>query len=164
MQTYDAIIIGGGPSGSTCATELVKGGIPTLLLDRATFPRVKLCGGWISEPIWEVLGLSPGEYTGGLWKWKKLYIHLHGKKYIKKASGYFVRRVEFDDFLLKRSKVEVKEGYMASHFEKDPEGYWVINNEYRSKYLIGAGGSHCPVARALFPKPDNLQFGTQERE
>lgn len=164
MQTFDAIIVGGGPSGSTCAAELAKCGIPTLLLDRATFPRVKLCGGWISEPIWEVLGLSPEEYTGGLWKWNKLYIHLHGKKYIKNASGYFVRRVEFDDYLLKRSKVEVIEGYMASQFEKDEEGYWVINKEYRAKYLIGAGGSHCPVARALFPKPDNLQFGTQERE
>lgn len=164
MKNYDAIIVGGGPSGSTCASILVKSGVNTLLLDRATFPRVKLCGGWISEPIWKVLGISPREYTRGLWKWNRLHVHLHGKRYTKRSSGYFVRRVEFDDFLLRRSKVRVEEGYMVSHIEKDAEGFWIINNEFRTKYLVGAGGSHCPVARALFPKPDNLQFGTQEKE
>ncbi len=99
-----------------------------------------------------------------MWEWKKLHIHLHGKKYTKKSRGYFVRRVEFDDFLLKRSGVEVKEDYMVNKIEKDADGSWLINNEFRTKFLVGAGGSHCPVARALFPKPENLQFGTQEKE
>ncbi len=164
VQTYEAIIVGGGPAGSTCASVLVKSGVNTLLLDRASFPRVKLCGGWISKPIWDVLAISPHEYTGELWEWNRIHIHLHGRKYTMKSSGYFVRRVEFDNFLLRRSNVQVNEEYAVRQIEKDRDGYWIIDNQYRTKYLIGAGGSHCPVARSFFPKPDNLQFGTQERE
>jgi len=164
IPTYDAIIVGGGPSGSTCASVLVKSGVNTLLLDRGNFPRVKLCAGWLSPPIWNILDISPKEYTRGLWAWNNVHIHFHGRKYTVKSDGYFIRRYEFDDFLLKRSKVQAVEGYNVRQVEKDSEGYWVIDNQYRAKYLIGAGGTHCPVARALFPKRDNLQCGTQERE
>ena len=164
ISTYDVIIVGGGPSGSTCAATLVKAGVHTLLLDRGNFPRVKLCAGWISVPIWDVLELSPQQYTRGLWKWNRVHINFHGKKYLVKSSGYFIRRYEFDDFLLKRSNVQTVEGYNVRQIEKDNEGYWVIDNQYRAKYLVGAGGTHCPVARALFPGKDNVQCGTQERE
>ncbi|MEO5983897.1 MAG: NAD(P)/FAD-dependent oxidoreductase, partial [Ferruginibacter sp.] len=164
LKTYDAIIVGGGPSGSTCASLLVKSGMNVLLLDRANFPRVKLCAGWLSKPIWDVLEISPKEYTRGLWEWNNVHIHFRERKYTIKSNGYFVRRYEFDDFLLKRSNVQIIEGYILRKIEKDSEGYWVIDDQYRAKYLIGAGGTHCPVARALFPKPENLQCGTQEKE
>ena len=164
IATYDAIIVGGGPSGSTCASILVKSGLCTLLLDRATFPRVKLCGGWLSTPFWDIIGMTPEEYTQQLWKFHHVHIHFHGKKYTVKANGYFVRRYEFDDFLLKRSKVQTIEGCNVRQIEKDSEGYWIIDKQYRAKYLIGAGGTHCPVARALFPQKENVQCGTQEKE
>jgi len=164
IPTYDALIVGGGPAGSTCASILVRCGMDTLLLDRANFPRVKLCAGWFSEPIWDILEISPKEYTHGLWEWNKAHINFRGRKYTKKSHGYFVRRYEFDDFLLKRSNVQTIEGHSVRQIERDSEGYWVIDNQFRARYLIGAGGSHCPVARSLFPKPENLQCGTQERE
>lgn len=164
IPTYDALIVGGGPAGSTCASILVRCGMDTLLLDRANFPRVKLCAGWFSEPIWDILGISPKEYTCGLWEWNKVHINFRGRKYTIKSHGYFVRRYEFDDFLLKRSNVQTIEGHSVRQIERDSEGYWVIDNQFRARYLIGAGGSHCPVARSLFPKPENLQCGTQERE
>ncbi len=164
IPTYDAIIVGGGPAGSTCASILVRSGVLTLLLDRAAFPRVKLCAGWLSPPIWDVLGISPDEYPGGLWKWSNIHIHFRERNYTLQSNGYFIRRYEFDDFLLRRSKVQTIGEYNVRQIEKDSEGYWVINNQFRAKYVIGAGGSHCPVARSLFPKPVNLQCGTQERE
>jgi flavin-dependent dehydrogenase len=164
IATYDAIIVGGGPAGSTCASVLVKSGINTLLLDRASFPRVKLCAGWLSPPIWDVLEISPSEYNRGIWKWNKVHIHFRDRKYTIRSNGYFVRRYEFDDFLLRRSNVKTLEGYNVRQIEKDGEGYWLIDNQFRAKYLIGAGGTHCPVSRSLFPKPENLQCGTQERE
>jgi len=164
IATYDAIIVGGGPAGSTCASLLVNSGIHTLLLDRANFPRVKLCTGWLSTPIWDILGISPKEYTRGLWEWNKVHIHFRGIKYNIKSHGYFIRRYEFDDFLLRRSKVQAIEGYNVKEIERDGEGYLVIDQLYRAKYLIGAGGTHCPVARTLFPDRDNIQCGTQERE
>jgi flavin-dependent dehydrogenase len=48
---HDAIVVGGGPAGSTCARFLVQGGARVAVVDRAEFPRVKLCAGWLSAPI-----------------------------------------------------------------------------------------------------------------
>jgi flavin-dependent dehydrogenase len=75
-----------------------------------------------------------------------------------------MRRYEFDDFLLKRSKVETFEEYQVRNVSRDNEGYWVIDQKFRAKYLIGAGGSHCPVARAVFPQFKKVMCGTQEKE
>jgi len=164
IPTYDAIIVGGGPAGSTCAYNLVKSGVQALLLDRASFPRVKLCAGWVTAPIWDILELSPKEYPHGLWKFNRTQIHFRGRNYNLKAKGYFIRRYEFDDFLLKRSKVESIKGHNVRHVSRDSEGYWVIDQQFRAKYLIGAGGSHCPVTRSVFPQFEKTLAGTQEKE
>lgn len=41
---WDAIVIGAGPAGSIAAAELARGGASVLLVDRAVFPRSKVCG------------------------------------------------------------------------------------------------------------------------
>lgn len=38
-DAYDAVVVGAGPSGSTCAFYLASGGGKVALLDKATFPR-----------------------------------------------------------------------------------------------------------------------------
>jgi flavin-dependent dehydrogenase len=164
MKTVDAIVIGGGPSGSACASILVKAGAQVLVLDSATFPRVKLCAGWVSPGIWDILELQPREYPLGLWEWSKGSIHFAGRSYTLPSKGFFIRRHEFDEFLLRRSNAPVVEGHHVKTIERDGDGTWVVDRQFRSKYLVGAGGSHCPVARALFPKRANPPCGTQEIE
>ncbi len=59
MPTYDAIIVGGGPGGSSFAAHLAGRGFSVLLLDRASFPRDKACGEYTSpetEKVFERLG------------------------------------------------------------------------------------------------------------
>lgn len=46
--TYDLIIVGGGPSGAASALYAQRYGLKALLLDRATFPRDKICGDALS--------------------------------------------------------------------------------------------------------------------
>lgn len=45
---YDVIVVGAGPAGSTTARECADRGLRVLLLDRATFPRDKPCGGGVN--------------------------------------------------------------------------------------------------------------------
>jgi flavin-dependent dehydrogenase len=45
---YDAVIIGAGPAGSSCAIRLAKNGLKVLLAEQKKFPRPKLCGEFIS--------------------------------------------------------------------------------------------------------------------
>ena len=42
---WDAVVIGAGPAGSVAASLLARSGRRTLLVERATFPRTKVCGG-----------------------------------------------------------------------------------------------------------------------
>ena len=47
MEYHEVAVVGGGPAGSTCATELAKNGVDVVLFDHS-HPREKLCGGAIS--------------------------------------------------------------------------------------------------------------------
>src|ERR1700733_11058975 len=45
---WDVAVIGAGPTGALAARQLALRGLRTLLLDRSSFPREKVCGGCIS--------------------------------------------------------------------------------------------------------------------
>src|SRR5919199_15055 len=63
MRACDVLIIGGGPGGSSCARVLSAGGAHVIVLDRARFPRDKLCAGWVTPPVFDALQLSAHEYA-----------------------------------------------------------------------------------------------------
>jgi geranylgeranyl reductase family protein len=46
---YDAVVVGGGPAGSSAAAVIAGAGLRVALVDKARFPRDKLCGGLLSE-------------------------------------------------------------------------------------------------------------------
>jgi geranylgeranyl reductase family protein len=48
MATYDAVVAGAGPAGSTAARLLAERGTSVLLLDKHRFPRDKPCGGGVT--------------------------------------------------------------------------------------------------------------------
>jgi flavin-dependent dehydrogenase len=52
---YDAIIVGGGPAGATAAALLAQAGWRVAVIEKATFPRRKVCGEFISGTTWPLL-------------------------------------------------------------------------------------------------------------
>ena len=51
MKASDAIIVGGGPAGSSMARALTRAGLSVRVLDRHDFPRDKLCAGWVTPAV-----------------------------------------------------------------------------------------------------------------
>ena len=167
--TYDVAIVGGGPAGSTCARALVTGGARVVILDRSPFPRVKLCAGWLSPGIWDALQLSPREYPRGLWAWSTCHVRYQGKDHAIPGKGWFIRRSELDDFLLRRSGADLRLGIHVKQLARDADdNRWSLElpdgTEIRARYLVGAGGTHCPVARMLAPARPRRAVGVQELE
>jgi flavin-dependent dehydrogenase len=58
---YDVAIVGAGPAGSSAAIRLAGAGLSVILIEKAKFPREKLCGEFISPecgPHFDELGLN----------------------------------------------------------------------------------------------------------
>ena len=95
-----------------------------------------------------------------------IVVHLKWLKYTLPAVQHSIRRFEFDDYLLRRSGARVAT-HNARNIERDGDGF-VVDGAFRSRYLVGAGGTRCPVYRAFFreanPRARELQAATYEHE
>lgn len=158
------IIVGGGPAGASCAWRLAADGIPCMLLDRAVFPRRKVCGGALSHRAESLLvgsgmiteaeldGLTLVEHSGlSLWD---------GDDLLRRWSGpgpaiRLVDRLSFDGFLLNRAAAagaEVRQGTRVS--DADPARRRIAlssGEEIAFSSLVGADGAAGIVRRRLFP-------------
>jgi len=154
MSTHDAVIIGGGPAGSTFARQMVRAGGSPVILDRAHFPRVKLCAGWISPPVLEAVELDLEAYRQDhtLQEFRGFNIwRLGGREVLAeydRTISYGIVRKEFDEYLLRRSGAEVHEGVEVTTIRREGNDL-VVNDRWTAPLLIGAGGHFCPVARFL---------------
>lgn len=158
MIDVEAAIIGGGPAGSTCAWKLRQGGVETLILDQQEFPRLKLCAGWITPKVVSDLALDASSHPG-LHTFDRLHYHFNGRRVTLKTRQYAIRRSEFDDWLLQRCAAPLYR-HKARHIRQEGERY-IIDDAYRCTYLIGAGGTNCPVYRTFF-KAINPRAKTQQ--
>jgi flavin-dependent dehydrogenase len=153
MEYWETIIVGGGPAGSSCAWKLKKRGREVLILDKQTFPRLKLCGGWITSKVMENLEFTPDDYPHSLLKMKtKMYVApfpFSLGSWPTRWTDYSIRRIEFDNWLLERSQAPIKTHQVKSIEQQG--SYYVIDSKYQCKYLVGAGGTGCPVRRIFFP-------------
>ena len=152
MIESEVIIVGGGPAGSTCAWKLKQHNVPTLILDKATFPRPKLCAGWVTPRVLRDLEIGPGDYPNSILTFRRLNYHFFNRKIPVRTLQYSIRRYEFDEWLVNRSGCEVIH-HPVQHIARE-NGRYIIDEQFGCKYLIGAGGTHCPVYRTFF-KPVN---------
>jgi menaquinone-9 beta-reductase len=166
MRSAEIIVVGGGPAGSAAARRLIQAGADVLVLDRETFPRLKLCAGWITPEVLQDLELDPSDYPHGFLSFRRLHFHLKALHLPMAALQHSIRRFEFDAWLLERSGAPCVQ-HNVRHIERDGDAF-LIDGEFRCRYLIGAGGTSCPVQRALFrdsaPRVRGLQTVTLELE
>lgn len=151
-------IVGGGPSGSALAITLVEQGIDPreiVILDKATFPRPKLCGGGITHRgtsmIEELLGQTPPGFgrTVGL----EFRSALGNFVVREKGPQWVFDRSVLDAMLLERARslgVTIREGVHISEVRPATEGWrasWRGGSE-TFPWLVGADGATSFVRRA----------------
>jgi flavin-dependent dehydrogenase len=166
MKSAEVIIVGGGPAGSSCAWRLKRQGVDCLVLDKEPFPRTKLCAGWITPEVVDDLELDIASYPHRFLSFQKLHFHFRLFAASPLTMQHSIRRYEFDAWLLERSKAPVETHKVQSIRQQGEE--YVIDDRYRCRYLIGAGGTRCPVYRALFrgvsPRASKKQVVALEEE
>ena len=154
MERADVVVIGGGPAGSTCAGRLRDGGLDVLVLDKAQFPRPKLCAGWITPAVLDELDLSASRYAEGrvLQPMTGFRIgRIGGPSLVVRYSqpvSFGIRRIELDDYLLRRSGARLHLGDPAKAIRRSGK-QWIVNERFETPMLVAAGGHFCPVARLL---------------
>lgn len=153
-KVYDVLIVGGGPAGSSLAWGLRNSGLDVLILDKQDFPRDKVCAGWVTPEVMKLLDIDLDDYarenvlqpidgfvTGSL---GNKTVHTQYKDVV----SFGIRRREFDDYLLKRCGTPVVYGKAFKSMQR-LDDCWLVNDEIKTRLIVGAGGHFCPVARLL---------------
>jgi geranylgeranyl reductase family protein len=148
MIQTDVLIVGGGPAGSACAWRLKQDNISCLILDRSDFPRRKPCAGWITPQVVRDLELNPASYPYSFTTYSSFQISIGGITFKLPSHQHAIRRYEFDEWLLRRADVPFQV-HTVKTITRQAGGY-ELDGEYSCKYLVGAGGTHCPVYQSLF--------------
>ena len=124
---YDAIVIGAGPGGSTAAHRLAAGGAQVLLLDRATFPRDKPCGGGVTM---RALKQAPVDITPVVEHVVTIAeLRLGFRRTAERGKGgplaYMTQRSRLDAFLAEHAALagaEFRDGVKVTAVETDERG------------------------------------------
>ncbi len=166
MISTDVVIVGGGPAGCAAAWKLKQAGIDSIILDKANFPRLKLCAGWITPRVLKKLEIMPADYPGNINTFNFLHFHIYGIPFPILTRQFSIRRIEFDHWLLKRASVPIHR-HPVHHIEQENNTF-IIDGAFRCKWLIGAGGTNCPVYRKFFresrPRERKKQIVSMELE
>src|SRR5437899_231940 len=110
----DVVIVGGGPAGSSCAWRLAAAGLDVVVIDRAHFPRQKVCAGWVTPPVFDSLEVDLEDYRRGrvLQPLYTLSTGLVGGRSVQthydQPVSYGIRRYELDEYLLRRSGARLR--------------------------------------------------------
>jgi menaquinone-9 beta-reductase len=157
MESCDALVVGGGPAGSSCAWQLHQHGLDVMVMDKANFPRDKVCAGWITPAVVEALQLDTGDYARqhvlqpiSGFRTGLIEGEVVETRYPAPVS-YGIRRCELDNYLLQRSGSRLRLGDPLESLQRDGR-QWIVNGVISTPLVIGAGGHFCPVARFMGAK------------
>jgi geranylgeranyl reductase family protein len=156
VPRYDAIVVGAGPAGSTCAYRLASAGASVLLLDRARFPRDKPCGGGVTGRAARLLPFSVAPVVEDTVTSVRMRLRYGG--WFERGGAeplvLMTQRLRLDAFLVEQAVAagaELREGAKVTAAEAAPDGAAVtVDSEVlAAETLIGADGVNGVCAKSL---------------
>jgi geranylgeranyl reductase family protein len=157
---YDAIVVGGGPAGSTAARILATEGASVLLFDRARFPRDKPCGGGVTirAASCQDLDLAPViEQTISGARFSLRLGHAFDRSF-EKPLTYMTQRCRLDAHLVDAAAAagaDLHDGEPVRSVETNGRRVTVRTDRdsYEASALIGADGANGVVGRQTGVRP-----------
>lgn len=174
---YDLVIVGAGPAGSTAALYAHRKGLKTCLLDKATFPRDKICGDALSgktiailhelnllERVAQLPGAGIREVVFGSPDHVNAHIDLRRHHHhdpltgaVMPMDGFVIPRKVFDNFLFTEARQTVTacyEGFAVKDLIR--EGGRIVGvrgeaagekKDIRGRIVLGCDGFNSIIAR-----------------
>lgn len=166
-------IIGAGPGGLSTAMFLVKAGVPCTVIEKATFPRDKICGDALSGKVVQTLKRIDPAILDRLHlsdthigSWGVTFVAPNGKSLrlpFKKdmdlsaqAPGYIAKRIHFDDLLYQEAskypEIEILTGSGVKSFERLGQQWQLTldnGEQITADLVVAADGAQSRFARMV---------------
>ena len=170
MKLYDAVISGAGPAGCSAALTLAQKGHSVLLIDKARFPREKICGDGVtaaSTALLEEMGVLEQlrQRPGSLKLFKGATFVSPGGAVVQgrilqngnlKGDSYVIARTDLDECLVNRvkdhSSITFLDNTTVSDLVMDGDrarGVRTSAGEFLGSMIIAADGAWSPIAKQL---------------
>jgi geranylgeranyl reductase family protein len=163
---YDTVVVGAGPAGAMAALVLAQAGYRVALLDKARFPRAKVCGDCLNPSawsVWERHGLQdrfadlPHHVLEGV------AIELNGEVAFRqdfdtvKRNGRVIDRSILDDWLVREAQAAGAEFFPETRVNSiETDGSVKTNQgDFSAQFILGADGRNSLVARLAGLTPPN---------
>ncbi|HJT75239.1 MAG TPA: geranylgeranyl reductase family protein [Chitinophaga sp.] len=171
-------IVGAGPAGAAAALQLAQSGVECIVVDKAVFPRDKVCGDGLSGKVitalnridpaiasrlkaadfkvnsWGVTFVSPGRHSLDV-GYRPDY-NSKNNSHKETPIGYVCKRMDFDNFLVeeikRRPEIKLFEGVTIDKYELQEDGYLVSGGngfQVKAQLLIIANGAHSAFTKEV---------------
>jgi len=172
VQKVSICILGAGPAGAAAALQLNRYGIACTVIDKAVFPRDKVCGDGLSGKVITLLDridpaiairlnqLQAKQDSMGVTFIASNRAALNIPYRLRQdglAPSFVCRRIDFDQFLVDEMKqcahIELIEGQSIDHYQLTDTGYFLTSkqNDFRleAQLLIVANGAHSGFTKEI---------------
>ena len=165
---YDAVVVGGGPAGSTAAHDLAMAGHSVLLMERGG--RIKPCGGAVPPRLLEDFDIPQSLLVARARSARMIAPSGRAVDMPVGEIGYvgMVDREDFDEWLRERARMSGVERLTATFekIERDDHAHPVVTfrrerggpiERVRARCVIGADGARSAVAKQCLPDAERVK-------